>query len=146
LGVGIPGAIGLKIANPDRVVFGFSGDGGAMYTPQALWTAAHHRVGAKFVICNNGSYKLLKTNIQEYWRERQLSGRDFPPSFDLDDPPIRFDRLALSLGVDAIRVERPEEIAPALDRALSDDEPFLIDLVVSDAVPGHVVHVKGVGQ
>ena len=55
LGVGIPGAIGLKLANPDKTVVGFSGDGGSMYTIQALWTAAHHNIDAKFVICNNRS-------------------------------------------------------------------------------------------
>ena len=56
LGVGIPGAIGLKLAHPDKTVIGFTGDGGSMYTIQALWTAAHHNIGAKFVICNNASY------------------------------------------------------------------------------------------
>ena len=50
LGVGIPGAIGIKIANPDKVVFGFTGDGGSMYTIQALWTAAKYGVAAKFVV------------------------------------------------------------------------------------------------
>ncbi len=60
LGVGIPGAIGLKLAHPDKTVIGFTGDGGSMYTIQALWTAAHYNIGAKFVICNNQSYRLLK--------------------------------------------------------------------------------------
>jgi benzoylformate decarboxylase len=146
LGVGITGAIGIKLAQPERVVFGFSGDGGSMYTPQALWTAAHHQIGAKFVVCNNRSYKLLKVNIQEYWRERRIPEHDFPSSFDLGDPPIRFDQLAGSMGIRATRVERPEQIGGALDAALADDAPFLIDLVLSDAVPGHVAHVRGVGQ
>ena len=53
LGVGIPGAIGAKLANPDKTVIGFTGDGGRMYTIQALWTAARHNVDAKFVVCNN---------------------------------------------------------------------------------------------
>src|SRR4051794_32422807 len=59
LGVGIPGAIGLKLAHPDREVVGFTGDGGSMYTAPALWTAARHGVAARFVICNNGRYRLL---------------------------------------------------------------------------------------
>ena len=46
LGVGIPGALGLKLANPEKTVVGFTGDGGGMYTIQALWTAAHHGIGA----------------------------------------------------------------------------------------------------
>ena len=75
LGVGIPGAIGLKLAHPDRVVIGFTGDGGSMYTIQALWTAAHHNIAAKFIICNNRSYRILKYNVQQYWRERHYAER-----------------------------------------------------------------------
>jgi benzoylformate decarboxylase len=139
LGVGIPGAIGLKLAYPDKTVIGFSGDGGSMYTIQALWTAAHHKVGAKFVICNNHSYELLKLNIQQYWRSRQLPEREFPASFDLRDPDIRFDELARAMGVRAVRVERPEQIGPAIRQALADDDPFLIDLVITSEVQDYVV-------
>lgn len=139
LGVGIPGAIGLKLAHPDKTVIGFSGDGGSMYTIQALWTAAHYKIGAKFVICNNHSYELLKLNMQQYWRERQLPEREFPASFDLNDPDIHFDELARAMGVQAVRVERPEQIGPAIRQALADDEPFLIDLVITSVVPNHVV-------
>jgi thiamine pyrophosphate-dependent acetolactate synthase large subunit-like protein len=140
LGVGIPGALGLKLAHPDKTVLSFSGDGGSMYTIQALWTAAHHHIGAKFVICNNHSYELLKLNLQQYWKERRLPERNFPASFDLCDPDIRFDQLAHAMGVEAVRVERPEQIDQAIKRALADDKPFLIDLVISSEVPGHVVH------
>jgi benzoylformate decarboxylase len=140
LGVGIPGAIGLKLAHPDKTVIGFSGDGGSMYTIQALWTAAHHRIGAKFVVCNNHSYELLKLNIQQYWRERQLPEREFPASFNLRDPDIRFDALARAMGVRAARVETTEQIGPAIRQALADDDPFLIDLVITSEVPYHVVH------
>jgi benzoylformate decarboxylase len=139
LGVGIPGAIGLKLAYPDKTVIGFSGDGGSMYTIQALWTAAHHKIGAKFVICNNHSYELLKLNMQQYWRSRQLPEREFPASFDLHDPDIRFDELARAMGVQALRVETPEQIGPAVRQALVDDDPFLIDLVITSEVPDHVV-------
>src|SRR5215831_5660591 len=139
LGVGIPGAIGLKLAYPDKTVIGFSGDGGSMYTIQALWTAAHHKIGAKFVICNNHSYELLKLNMQQYWRSRQLPEREFPASFDLHDPAIRFDELAQAMGVQAVRVETPEQIGPAIRLALADNDPFLIDLVITSQVPDHVV-------
>jgi thiamine pyrophosphate-dependent acetolactate synthase large subunit-like protein len=140
LGVGIPGAIGIKLAHPDKTVIGFTGDGGSMYTIQALWTAAHHKIGAKFIICNNHSYELLKLNLQQYWRERGLPERDFPASFDLDKPDIRFDELARAMGVQAVRVETPEQIGPAIRQALADDEPFLIDLVITNEVPGHILH------
>jgi thiamine pyrophosphate-dependent acetolactate synthase large subunit-like protein len=136
LGVGIPGAIALKIAHPDRQVIGFTGDGGSMYTIQALWTAAHHRIGAKFVILNNQSYMLLELNILQYWKERGVEQHAFPGSFILDDPGIDFARLSEAMGVPAVQVERRDQIAPAIKRMLETDGPFLVDLVVSSSVPG----------
>jgi benzoylformate decarboxylase len=132
LGTGLPGAVGLKIARPDRTVFGFAGDGGAISTIQALATAARHEIGAKFVICNNRSYRILKYNLQQYWGDLgQPKDQEFPDSFDLHKPALRFDLLAQGQGVDAVRVERPEEIGAALDRALADDKPFLIELMLT---------------
>lgn len=142
LGVGAPGALGLKLAHPERTVFGFTGDGGAMYTIQALWTAAHHQIGAKIVVCNNRSYRILKVNIQQYWRERGLPEHDFPASFDLGGPELRFDRMAESMGVPAVRVETGSQVRPAIMQALETDGPFLIDLVIDGDVPGDVDHVK----
>ncbi|HEX3622906.1 MAG TPA: thiamine pyrophosphate-binding protein, partial [Acidimicrobiales bacterium] len=104
LGVGIPGAIGLKVAHPDKVVFGFTGDGGSMYTYQALWTAARYDIDAKFVVCNNSSYELLKLNIDEYWKERDIPEHGVPVGFDLAQPPIHVADLARALGVAAVRV------------------------------------------
>lgn len=140
LGVGIPGALGLTLANPGKTVFGITGDGGSMYTIQALWTAAHHDIPTKFVVCNNRSYKLLKVNLQQYWRERGIAEREFPGSFSLGGPDLAFHDLARSLGVAATRVERPEQIGPALDEAIHHKGPFLIDLVLTDEVDGHEVH------
>ena len=141
LGVGIPGAIGLKLAYPDKTVIGLSGDGASMYTIQALWTAAHYKIGAKFIVCNNHSYELLKLNLQQYWRERQLPEHQFPDLFDILVPDIQFAALAQAMGVPGVRVERPEQIAPAIHQALDNDGPFLIDLVITSEVPGHLVHV-----
>jgi benzoylformate decarboxylase len=130
LGIGIPGAIGVKLLHPEKTVIGFTGDGGSMYTIQALWSAVRHKVGAKFIVCNNGTYKLLQLNIDQYWKEREIGKHYFPLPFDLSYPALQFDQIAKSMGVDAVRVERPEDIAPAIDRMLSDDKPFLIDLVL----------------
>jgi benzoylformate decarboxylase len=142
LGVGIPGAIGVKLAHPDKTAFGFTGDGGAMYTIQALWTAAHHNIDAKFVICNNRSYRILKLNILHYWQEQQIPVHEFPSSFDLCHPDLRFDELARAMGVAAVRVETPEQIKPAIVQALSHKGPFLIDLVISSEVPGFLISPK----
>jgi len=142
LGVGIPGAIGAKIAHPDKVVVGFTGDGGAMYTIQALWSAARHRTGAKFVVCNNGSYRLLQLNIQAYWKDVRVEPHAFPLCFDLSKPPLRFDLMAQAMGVEAVRVERPEQIEPAVQRMVADDRPFLVDLVLEGNVHPELIGVK----
>lgn len=130
LGVGFPGALGVNIANPDRLVVGFSGDGGSMYTIQALWSAARHKIPTKFVVCNNGSYRLLQLNIDAYWSERELPKHDFPLAFDLSQPPIQFHELARSLGVQSLRVEKPWDIKGAIQQMLAHPGPFLIDLVL----------------
>ncbi len=137
LGVGIPGAIGIKLANPDKTVIGFTGDGGSMYTIQALWTAAHYNIGAKFVICNNQSYMLLKLNILQYWKDQVGAPiHEFPNSFDLGDPVIDFASLARSMGVPAVCVDRPEDVEAAVKQMLETDGPFLVDMVITNHVPG----------
>jgi benzoylformate decarboxylase len=136
LGTGLPGTVGLKAAHPDRLVLGFAGDGGSMQTIQALNVAARYRLGAKFIVCNNRSYRILKYNLQEY-REGtpEANSAGFPEPFDLAASHLRFDELARGHGVEALRIEKQEEIGCALDRALADvNEPFLIDLVLSDAL------------
>lgn len=135
LGVGIPGAIGAKLAKPETTVIGFTGDGGAMYTIQALWTAAHHNIGAKFVICNNRSYKLLKVNIDQYWKERSIPARNYPGCFDILNPDLRFDRMAESMGVEGIRVSSNDGIRGAIEVMLAEsnaNQPLLIDLLLSE--------------
>ncbi|MDI6100438.1 thiamine pyrophosphate-binding protein [Actinoplanes sp. NEAU-A12] len=134
LGVGIPGAVGMKIAHPDRMVVGFAGDGGSMYTYQALWTAARHDVPAVFVVCNNHRYQLLNANIDEYWREQGISGRPHPRSFDLGHPEIDFVGLARSLGADGLRVDKSEQIADAVERMLTTRRPLLIELQTDDTI------------
>jgi benzoylformate decarboxylase len=137
LGVGIPGAIGLKLANPTKTVIGFTGDGGSMYTIQALWTAARYNVGAKFVICNNQSYMLLKENILQYWRDQVgVPVHEFPHSFDLDKPVVDFAALSRSMGVPAVCVNHPDQAEAAVRQMLDTDGPFLVDMVISNAVPG----------
>ena len=144
LGVGIPGAIGVKIARPDRTVVGFTGDGGSMYTIQALWTAARHNVDAKFVVCNNASYRLLQLNIEQYWKEQDVPRHDYPLAFDLSHPPLHFVEMARGMGVQGLRVEKPWEVGPAITQMLGHPGPFLIDLVLeSDTHPERVGNTCG---
>ena len=144
LGVGIPGALGAKLANPDKTVIGFTGDGGSMYTIQALWSAARHNINAKFIVCNNGSYRLLQLNIAAYWKERDIPAHDFPLSFDLSHPPLGFVDMARGMGVAGVRVEKPWEIGPAIAQMLAHPGPFLIDLVLEgDTHPERVGNTCG---
>jgi benzoylformate decarboxylase len=142
LGVGFPGAIGLQVLHPGKTVIGFSGDGGAMYTIQCLWSAARHQLPTKFVVCNNASYKLLQLNIQQWWKEFGVPPHTFPLCFDLSQPPIGFVELARGMGVMARRVAQPHEVTPAIREMLAHPGPFLIDLVLEANVQPEQVGVK----
>jgi benzoylformate decarboxylase len=142
LGVGIPGAMGLKLAMPDKTVFGFTGDGGAMYTIQALWTAARHNIAAKFVVCNNRSYRLLQLNISQYWREQGVSAHDFPLSFDLSKPELNFAEMAHAMGVAGTRVATPEALGPAIEEALAHPGPYLLDVVLEGDIRPDLIGVR----
>jgi thiamine pyrophosphate-dependent acetolactate synthase large subunit-like protein len=142
LGVGIPGAIGAKLANPNKTVIGFTGDGGAMYTIQALWSAARHNVAAKFIICNNRSYRLLQLNISSYWKEQEVPAHDYPLSFDLSKPEIDFAAMSRSMGVPALRVQSASEIEHAVKTMLAHQGPFLLDVVIEGNVHPEMIGVR----
>ncbi|MFJ8312065.1 MULTISPECIES: thiamine pyrophosphate-binding protein [unclassified Streptomyces] len=130
LGVGIPGALGIKLARPDLPVIAFTGDGGSMYTFQALWTAAREGIDAKFVICNNGRYRLLDLNIAQYWSEQGIEPHAAPQSFDLTKPDIGFSELSRALGVPAQRVDKADQVESAIEAMWAHPGPYLIDLAV----------------
>ena len=135
LGWGMGGALGLKLANPDRPVVAIVGDGSAMMTVQALWTAVNESIPVVYVICNNRSYRILKLNMGTYKRhilndeapESRYIGMDFPAPFD-------FEGIAASFGVDSRRIEDPADLAPAMKRALDLGEPALLDVVIDGSV------------
>ncbi len=142
LGVGIPGAIGAKLAHPDRTVVGFSGDGGSMYTIQALYTAAKYQLDILFVICHNDRYRLLDLNIQHYWQEQAIPAHELPTPFDLSDPCLGFVELAVGMGMRGVRVAHAAEIPSALDQALATRGPFLIDLLLPETSSDHQAGCK----
>jgi thiamine pyrophosphate-dependent acetolactate synthase large subunit-like protein len=130
LGTGLPGAIGLKIAHPDKKVFCFCGDGGALSSIQSLYTASRYNIGVKFIICNNLSYRLLKYNEIQYRKENDLDEKEkFHSSYDL--PGVDFVKVAEGLGIRSLKVESPDEVTQAVNEACKDDNPLLIDLVIS---------------
>jgi benzoylformate decarboxylase len=134
IGPGLPGTLGAQLAWPGKKVVGVCSDGAAMYSITALWTAAHHRIPATFVMLNNGAYRILKLNMLEYLGPA-AAGRQFV-AMDLTDPELRFDRMAESMGVPGRRVERPDQLGPALKEALAHDGPSLVDVVMESPLPG----------
>ena len=132
LGPGMPNPIGIKLARPDRPVLSVVGDGAALYTIQALWTAAHHKIPVVWAIANNRSYRILKLNMLEYLGEG-AANRKFV-EMDLDDPPLDFAQIAASFGVRGVRIEHPDELGDALREAQKAEEPRLLDIVIDGDV------------
>ena len=130
IGQALPGAIGIKLARPERPVVALSGDGSAMYSIQALWTAAHHDLAIAFVILNNREYRILKHNMDTYRQRFGAKPDRGYPNMDLDSPHLGFVDIARGLGVEGVRVSAPGELGPALDRALSAKRPFLLDVAI----------------
>ena len=136
IGGGIGTTMGTQCANPDRPVFGIIGDGSAMMTVQGLWTAANDNIPCIFVICNNGSYRVLKVNFNVYQEEilelpETSGGRllysDFATPFDMA-------AIANSMGVQGERITDPAQIKPAVDRAVASGKPALLDMVIDGSL------------
>jgi benzoylformate decarboxylase len=126
LGTGMTLPLGLKLAFPTSPVVALVGDGAAMYTITALWTAAHHRIPVTWVILDNGGYRVLEQNTRQY-----LGGLSSNRTFvgtEIADPSLDFVGLAESMGVAARRVERPAELADALRSAINGSVPALIQV------------------
>jgi benzoylformate decarboxylase len=128
IGWGLPAAIGVKLAQPERPVVALIGDGSAMYTCQALWTAAHDRIAVVFIILNNSSYRILKQRTNAL--KAHAAQTDRYVGMDLDDPAVDFVGLARSLGVAAERARTVEEALAQLRRGLASTGPVLIDVAI----------------
>ena len=131
IGQGVAGAIGIQIAHPDKPVVCFSGDGSAMYSIQALWSASHHKLPILFVIWANREYRVLKHNLDIY-RLRYDSASNNPyPHMDLEGPIIDFVALAQGHGVHAERIDDPEKIETAVKKAFESKSPTLLEITIA---------------
>ena len=135
IGWGMGAALGVKLAEPDRPVLGIIGDGSAMLSAQALWTASAYEIPAVYAICNNGGYRVLKVNLHAYF-ENVLGEPDRPTSYLGMDLPQEFDlgAIAAAMGVASERIENPERIGPAFQRALDSGKPALLDIIIDGAL------------
>jgi len=128
IGWGLPASVGVSMANPDRPVVCFSGDGSAMYSIQALWTAAHHKLPLSVVIVNNGGYRIIKQRLLAFHGDDHYVGMDFI------DPPVDFTGMAKSLGLEALRITEAKNLKPALSSAFRRPGAKLIEVVVDGAL------------
>jgi benzoylformate decarboxylase len=130
IGFAMAGAVGVSLALRDRPVVAVVGDGSAMYSIQALWTAAHLKLPLTYVIANNRSYRILKERL------KSMRGSERYIGMDLREPEIDFVGLAESMGVPARRIAEPDEVAPALRAAMASGAPSLLDVRVADGFGG----------
>ena len=135
LGWGMGGTMGVKMANPDRPVVGIIGDGSAMMTVQALWTAANSDIPVVYVICNNRAYRVLKLNMNLY--KSEILGQQSPASeYIAMDFPTPFDIAAIAeaMGVQGRKIEDPAELGDALRESLALGKPVVLDVSIDGSV------------
>jgi benzoylformate decarboxylase len=125
LGYGLPAAVGMALAKPERRIIAIIGDGSLMYSIQALWTAAQHRLPLSVVVINNAGYGAMRSFSQTL----NVKG---PPGIDL--PGIDSAQIAQGFGCKALRVDKAAALEAALGDAWRSDGPVLIDVPVDQAV------------
>jgi benzoylformate decarboxylase len=126
LGYSLPAAVGMALGRPASRIVCLIGDGSAMYSIQALWTAAQRRLPITVVIINNSGYGAMRS-FSQVMQVRNVPG--------LDLPGLDFVKLAEGMGCDAVRVSKATELPSALARGLSHDGVSLVEVMVDSAVP-----------
>jgi benzoylformate decarboxylase len=126
LGYGLPASVGIALGRPNIRTVCLIGDGSAMYSIQALWTAAQRKLPLTVVVINNGGYGAMRS-FSQVMQVRNVPG--------LDLPDIDFVKIAEGLGCDAVRVSKSADLSAALNRGLAHDGVSLIEVMVDSAVP-----------
>jgi benzoylformate decarboxylase len=125
LGHGLPAAVGVALAKPDKKVIGLLGDGSSMYSIQALWSAAQLKLPITFIILKNRRYAALQEFAPTFGFKpgETLQGTDLP---ELD-----FLALAKGQGCDAVNVHDAAQLASVLQGALRSPRPILLEVDVA---------------
>ena len=126
LGMGLCVGLGTKLGRPDRPAVSIQGDGGFLYTSQELNTAVRKGIPLVNLVLNNGCHGAEKAQQQRYFDGKYIG-------VDLENP--RFDRLAEVYGAKGYYVERPEDIAAAVQEALALDGPSVVEIPVAEYFP-----------
>jgi acetolactate synthase-1/2/3 large subunit len=128
IGQGLPVAVGAAIACPDRPVIALEADGSAMYTIQSLWTMAREQLDVTVVVFNNRSYGILNVELARVGAHR--AGPKASAQLDLSGPDLDFVKLGEGLGVPSQRADSPERLTEAIERAIAEPGPHLIEAVI----------------
>jgi benzoylformate decarboxylase len=126
LGWGLPAAVGMALGRGNVRTVCLVGDGSAMYSIQALWTAAQRKLPLTVVVVNNSGYGAMRS-FSQVMQVRNVPG--------LELPGLDFVKLAQGHGCDAVRVTKSSELAGALKHALAHDGTSLVEVMVDSAVP-----------
>ena len=129
LGWGMPASVGVSLAHDRAPVLCVVGDGSALYSPQALWSAVHEETPVVFVILNNAEYGILKEFmlLQPQYNAQKYGFL----AMDICDPPVNFQFLARSMGVTAQKVTSKGQISAMVEAALASGKPQLIEIAVT---------------
>ena len=121
MGFGLPASVGVKVGCPEEAVWCIDGDGSFQMTVQELGTIAQEGLGIKIAIINNGYLGMVRQWQGLFYNRRYvatpLSGPDFV-------------KVAEAYGIPGLRVVKREGVVPAIERAIEEEGPFLIDFVV----------------
>ena len=120
-------ATGAAICCPDRTVINIQGDGGAMYTVQALWTQAREQLHVVTLICSNRAYRVLQI---ESARAGVEPGEKTLSLTELSRPPLDWTQIAHGMGVPASRADSAPSLRVALSAALAEPGPHLIEVAI----------------
>jgi benzoylformate decarboxylase len=126
LGYSLPAAVGMALGRTGCRIVCLIGDGSAMYSIQALWTAAQRKLPLTVVVLNNSGYGAMRS-FSQVMQVRNVPG--------LELPDIDFVRIAEGMGCDAVRVTKSSELAGALKHGLTHDGTSLVEVIVDSAVP-----------
>ena len=131
LGWGMGGALGVQLANPDKKVIAFCGDGSALMTIQGLLTAAKDNIPITYVVCNNSIYRVLKVNMN-FYRENILKLKDDNEQYLGMEFGNRIDihTIAKGMNVESWRIDDPKDIKPILSEAINSNKPSLLDVTI----------------
>jgi benzoylformate decarboxylase len=126
LGYSLPAAVGMALGRPGQRTVCLIGDGSAMYSIQALWTAAQRKLPLTVVVINNSGYGAMRS-FSQVMQVRNVPG--------LELPGIDFVKLAEGMGCHAVRVTKSSALAGAIKHGLSHEGTSLIEVMVDSAVP-----------